>query len=252
MARPFSLLVAVGNVIDFEPVAASAVGEEEHRVVHRGGIDLLDEVVVARRACFDADAAAALCLELGQRNTLDVTHVRHSDDHFVVGIEVFGVELFCAGQDFGSAHIAVLSLYLEQIVLHHLAAELVVREDLVVVFDFLHQVVELSVEFLLIEACELTESHLHDGLALNLVQSEAGLQSALCVLRSLALLDDIHHLVDVVAGDDESLQDVSPLLSLAEVVLGAADGDIVAVFHEVADEVLECEQLRTALHAPTW
>ena len=103
-------------------------------------------------------------------------------------------------------------------------------------------------KLLLIEACELPQSHLHDGLALQFVEAKAFFQSALCILRCLALLDDMHHLVDVVRGNDETFQDVCPLFCLAEVILCTANGDFVTMSHKVADEVLQCEQLRTAFH----
>ena len=41
------VLRALGNVVHLEPVAASLGGEEEHGVVHRGGIDVLNEVGIA-------------------------------------------------------------------------------------------------------------------------------------------------------------------------------------------------------------
>lgn len=54
-----------GYVVDFKPVAPSAVGEEEHIVVHRCGVDMLDEVFVAGVAAFGSDSAAVLCAEFG-------------------------------------------------------------------------------------------------------------------------------------------------------------------------------------------
>ena len=103
-------------------------------------------------------------------------------------------------------------------------------------------------ELLLLQACELTQTHLDDGLALQLIQAKACLKSALCIGRCLTLLDDLHYFVDVVAGNDVALQNVSPLFSLAEVVLRAADGNIVTMGDEIADEVLQGEQLRTPLN----
>ena len=41
-------LVALRNIIAVEPVAAALLCEEEHRLVHRGGIDILCEVLLTR------------------------------------------------------------------------------------------------------------------------------------------------------------------------------------------------------------
>ena len=142
-------LVALGNIIDFQPVAASAVREEQHGVVHRCRIDLVDEVIVARSTGLHPYSTAALCLELCQRGTLDVAHIAYRHNHFVVGIEVFCVKLLCAGEDLRAAIITVLLLYLYQLVLDNLLAELVVSKDLIEVLDFLQQVIVLVVQVLL-------------------------------------------------------------------------------------------------------
>ena len=195
---PLVLLRTFGDVVHTEPVAAAALGEEHHRVVHRGHVDVLDEVAVARGTGFHADASPALGAELGQRGALDVAQMRNGDDHLVVGIEVLGVEFLSAGHDLGAALVAVLVLHLYELVLHHLAAEAVVGEDLVVVFNLLLQVVKLAVELLLLQTGELGQTHVHDGLRLHLVQSETLLQVFLSLLGRLAALDDLHHLLDVV------------------------------------------------------
>ena len=57
------------------PVAATLLGEEEQRVVHRGGIDILGEVVVAVTGCLGTYAASTLLVELVEMGALDVTHV---------------------------------------------------------------------------------------------------------------------------------------------------------------------------------
>ena len=57
----------------------------------------------------------------------------------------------------------------------------------------------------------------------------------------------MYHLVDVVDGDDQSFEDVGTLLRLLQVVLGAADGYVVAVLDEVLDALLEVEQTGTTL-----
>ena len=43
--------------------------------MHRGGIDIFGEVVVAMTGGFGTDTTPALLVEVGQRCTLDVTHV---------------------------------------------------------------------------------------------------------------------------------------------------------------------------------
>ena len=63
MARPFDWRVPSSDFVDTQPVAASFGGEEQHRVVHRGMIDVLDEVLIACGSAFGSDSAASLRAE---------------------------------------------------------------------------------------------------------------------------------------------------------------------------------------------
>ena len=88
----FGVLGTFGNLIDLQPEAASFGGEEQHGVVHRGGIDTFDEVGIAGASALGAYAAARLRTEVGERSAFDVSQMRKRDDHLVIGIEVFRVE----------------------------------------------------------------------------------------------------------------------------------------------------------------
>ena len=92
------------------------------------------------------------------------------------------------------------------------------------------------------QAGELREAHVNDCLRLQFVEFETLLKVALSVRRSLRCADDAHHLVDVVAGDDQAFEDMGTLLSLLEVVLCAAYCHVVTVLHEVLHTLLQCKQ----------
>ena len=215
--------------------------------MHRGRIDVLREVVVAVACTLGAHASASLCMELREGRALDVAHVRNGDDHGVVRIEVFGVELMVEGNDFRLALVAIFLLHLLQFLLHHLLAALGVVENLLQVGNQLHQVVVFLVQLVYTQAGELAQAHVDDGLRLRLVQVEAGLQVALCIGGGFAVADDVNHLVDVVHGNDQAFQDVGALLRLLQIELRAADGDLVAMVDEVLDALLQREQLRAQL-----
>ena len=58
----------------------------------------------------------------------------------------------------------------------------------------------------------------------------------------------MYYLIDIVDCDDQALEDVCTLLSLAQIVLGAADGYVVTVLNEVLNTLLERKQTWTALY----
>ena len=63
------------NRIHLQPVTTTLFGKEQHCIVHRRHIDVFDKVLLARRASLDADSASILCPILGQRSSLDISHV---------------------------------------------------------------------------------------------------------------------------------------------------------------------------------
>lgn len=100
---------------------------------------MLDEVLVAGIAAFGSDSSAVLCAEFGKRGALDIAEVRYGDDHLVVGIEIFGIEVACLVVYVGAALIAVFFAYLDEFVFDELAAYRVIVENEFQTLDLFHQ-----------------------------------------------------------------------------------------------------------------
>ena len=94
---------------------------------------------------------------------------------------------------------------------------------------------------------ELCQTHVDDGLRLNLVKLETLLQVALCVARGLRTTDDVNHLVDIVASNDEAFEYVCTLLCLLKVELCTAYCYVVTMLNEVLYTLLEGQQAWTAI-----
>ena len=172
----------------------------------------------------------------------------HGDDYRVVGIEVLWIELVVVGLDHGAACVTILLFHLVQLVLHHLLTKLRVIENLVQIVDGLHQLVKLVVQLLQAQACELAQTHIHNRLALQFIQLETLLQVALSIRRSLAGTDNMYHLVDIVAGDDQTFQDMSTLLCLLQFELSTTDRHVMTMVYEILHALLQAQQTRTATH----
>ena len=216
--------------------------------MHGGGIDVLGEVLVARGGTLGPYSTTSLLAEVGQRRALDVAKMADGDDDRIVGIEVLGIELVLVGDDLGAAGIAILLLHLQQFLLHDLLAALGIVEDFLQFATELHQIVELLVELVHAQAGELRETHVDNGLRLQFVEFEARLKVALCIGRRLRVADDVHHLINIVHGYDESLENVGTFLGLLQVVARTTDGDVVAVLNEIVHALLEREQTGTAFY----
>ena len=88
IARPGAGPAHLRDVVDLQPVQLAAVGEAEQVGVRRGDEEVLDEVVLARRAAGDALAAAVLRAVGVQRQPLDVAVVADRDGVGLLGDQV--------------------------------------------------------------------------------------------------------------------------------------------------------------------
>ena len=54
------VLCSFGDLIDLQPIAATHLREEQHRLVHRRRVDVFDEVFIARITTLGTDTATSL------------------------------------------------------------------------------------------------------------------------------------------------------------------------------------------------
>ena len=100
-------------------------------------------------------------------------------------------------------------------------------------------------ELVLFQSSELTKSHFHDCLCLNVIEIEASLQVLNGFLRTLGSTDNVYHFIDIVAGNNQAFQNVGTLFCLALVELGTTNRYIMAMIHEILDALLQRKQLWT-------
>ena len=198
---------------------------------------MLDEILVARRTALHADPAAVLRTVLGQRSTLDITHMRNGDHHLLIGVEIFRIELLGAHHELRAAFVAVFLPQLDHLVLDDLHLQFGIHQHLLEVFDPLAQFVVFGFELVALEAGQRAEAHVDNRSGLHLAQRETLDQTDFRLVRGFRRPDDADHLVNVVHRDEQPFEDVRPLLGLFQIVLRTAHHHVVAVTDEIFDHV---------------
>ena len=155
--------------------------------------------------------------------------------------QVLDVDVVLHEADLGLALVAVLVADLGELLLEDAPEHLPVGEQLIVVGDLLHELGVLGLQLLLLQALEPLELHVQDGLGLDLVQAEALHQALSGVV--IALPDDADDLVDVVLGNEESFQEMRPLLRLAAVEDGAPGDDLLLEGNVLVQDLAQGEDL---------
>ena len=170
------------------------------------------------------------------------------DDHIVISVEVFGVEFLSRIDDLAATLVTILLLDLKELFADELCTQFLVSEEGLQALDLLHQGSVLFLQLLTLQTGEGTQTHIHDGTRLDEREGEALHELLDSFLRLAGRTDDADDLVDIVDCDDQALEDVDTLLSLAQLKLCTAVDDIVTVLDEELDEITKVQQLRAALH----
>ena len=131
---------------------------------------MFDEVLITGCTALHADTATVLRTIFSQRGTFDVTHMRNGDYHFIIRIEVFGVELFGPHHQFGATFVTVLVTQFDQFVFHDLHLQRIAVEYLFEVFDLFAQVVVFCFELVSFQAGQHTQTHIDNCRGLNFRQ----------------------------------------------------------------------------------
>ena len=241
-------LVAFRNFIALQPMATSFLGKEQHGLVHRGGIDKLGEILVACMGTLRPYSASGLLAEVAQWRALDVTQMAYRNNYRIVGVEVFRVELMLGRNNLRATCIAILLLHLLQFVFHHLFAQFRIFENTVQIGYLAFQLLIFGMQLLQAQTCELGEAHIDNSFRLQIVEVKTLFQVGLCFGRCFAGTNDMHHLVDIVAGYDETFQDMGTFFGFTQVETCATKGYIMTMLHEILHTLFQREQLRATFH----
>ena len=242
------LLVTFRQLVNLQPVQTTHLREEHHRRVHRSLIYFLDKVCVASRTGFRTDTATRLLTELGQRSTLDITEVRDGDNHIVIGVHIFRIELSCHLHDLRATLVGILIFDLQQLVVDHIITHHFVSQQLVQMRNQFLQLLILVLQLINTQACQCAQTHIDDSFRLQVIQVEACFEIGLRIGRSATCANDTNHFVDIIHSDNQAFQDMRTLFGLTQLVARTTCHHIHSVVHKVTNQVFQVQQHRTAVN----
>ena len=214
-----------------------------------GHEEAVDRVLLAGDVADDPLAAAPLAPVGGHRLALDVAAPADRHHDVLVGDQVLVGHLAARVVDDPRPALArVLPLELRELLLDDPEDPRLVRQDVLQLGDELDHGEVLVLDLLALEGGEAGQPHVEDRLGLDLGEPEAGDEVVPGGLHVGRLADRPDHLVEMVEGDLQALEDVGSLAGLAQVVLGAPADDLAAMLDVVGDDRLEGQGLGLAVH----
>ena len=220
-------LAALGDLIALLAIDLARVGEEEQIVVGGGGEHVHHIVLLPGGDALAALAALGLGGILADGGALDIARLGQGEHALLLLDQVLDVQFVLHVLDLGDPVIAILVPDGDELVLQNAPEHGLVGQQALEIGDALLQLVILALELLPVQTLKGLQAHVQDGLGLHVVQAEAVHQALLGVIIGGA--DDVDDLVDVVLGHQQTLQQVGPLLGLAQVIFGAADDDLLLI-----------------------
>src|SRR5712692_2171682 len=194
---------------------------------------MADEVLVARPHADATLAAAPLIAIGGNRRPLDVAGVADGDRHVFFGDEIFDTDL--AGltlNDLRAAGVAVLRLYVLQLVDDDLHQQPVARQNRAKALDRLQQLGQLVDNLLPFQAGQTLELHVKNRLRLDLRQAELHHQPFAGFGHRFRPTNQLDDRVEMINRDLEALEYVIASLRLLELEFGPAPNHVAAEFDE--------------------
>ena len=110
--------------------------------------------------------------------------------------------------------------------------------------DQLQELEVLGLDLAALQAGQLVEAQLQDRVGLPLRKGILRHQAHLGLVAVRRSPDDLHEVVEVIERDDVALEDVGPVLGLAQAEARAARDDIAAVLDVALDQLLDVHLLR--------
>ena len=241
----FRILGALRNLVHLQPIATSLLSEEQYVVVVSGGIYVFYEILVACRATLGSYTASMLGTEFGEGSPLDISEMRYRDNHGIIGEEIFGIEVPAKRIDSRASFIAVTVSNICQFSLDDLTEHLLAVQDLLITCYGGQQALILLLQFVHLQAGELTQTHLDDFVGLCHIEFKAVAQTLLGFLGRGGTADDVYYLVNIVAGYYQSFGQMRLLFGLCQIMTRATQHDLTAMFNERLKNFLKAQRLGT-------
>ena len=192
-----------------------------------------------------AHTALALGGIFADGSALDVPVGGEGKDAFLLLDQVLDVDLVLHILNLRLAVVAVLVGDGLQLLLQDGLYQILIPQHPQIIGDFLLQLLILVLELFPVQPLQSLQAHIQNGLSLDVVQAKALHQVFLGIV--IAGADDMDDLVNVVLGNQQTLQQMGPLLSLLQVVSGAPDDDLLLEGQILVDDVPQGQDLRLGL-----
>ncbi len=169
----------------------------------------------------DPLAASALCPIFTDRQPLYIAAVSQREDALLFFNEILNVYLICHVLNFSHPLIAVLVSQGDKLILQDSLDKLRVSKKSIIIFYLLLQLLVLLLKLLTVQPLQRDKTHVAYGLRLHIRQAKTSHKVLFCVVVAVAY--NVDDLVNIVLGNKQTFQQMSPLKCFFQIISCAAD-----------------------------
>ena len=236
------------NLVCLQAICPALVCKEQdvavvcrHEQIHHG-------IVLYRLHAFDPFSAPVLHAEIIDGHALDISELGCGDHHVLVRDHILQGYLRRVKHNTGFPFIRVFCPDDQKFIFDHSEQKIFIGKDRLQTLDRFPQFGILCLDLASFQTGQSPEAHVHDSLRLHIIQTEAGHQLVFRFLYICRSSDDAYDFIDIVEGNEQTLQYVSTLLRFIEIILSPSCDDILLMLQVTDQDFFQIQNLGLAVY----
>ena len=204
----------------------------------------IDVIIFKDRHSLYSASSAVLAAEIVDGHSLDITALCHRHNRILARDQIFCRNIVHIKTDRCTAGIAVFFRDSQNFLADNAKQHIAVGKNCLILSDLFHQFRIFCLQLLSFQTCQSPQTHVHDGLSLNIGQLKPVHQLLLGDLYVLRSADYTDHFVDIIQRLQKTFQDMSPLLRLVEIVLRSSGHNIFLMCQIIVEHLIQVQNFR--------
>ena len=210
--------------------------------------DIGNTVVLDGLHALDSLSSPVLISEILDRHALYVAHLGRGDDCRLIRDHILDGDFGLIKFEFCSSLVSVFIGNLEKLLPDHAEKKILVCKNCLQSVDRLQETLIFRFDLSSFQTGQSTQTHVNDCLGLCVGEFKAFHELSLGCLDIFGTADNCDDLVDIVKRDQQTFQNMSPLLRFVEIILCPSGDDFLLMHQVVHQNIPDVHHLRFAVH----
>ncbi|MNI10344.1 hypothetical protein D3C73_634510 [compost metagenome] len=194
-------------------------------------------------------AASALLAAIGaDRQTLNISGMRNSDDNLFTRNQILIQDAFFSNRDFCTAVIRIPVTDLLELIADNLQYEMLISQNLTVLSNLGQQLIIFVLNFFTFQAGQTLHPHIKDGLCLLYAETECAHQAIPRNISRAGCADQSNNFIQMIQCDTQSFQNMRPCLSFFEIKNRPAPNNFNLMLQVMVQHIPEIKNLRFVIN----